>query len=270
MSANEELLTIARTIAVKAAALARQRRDEGVSVAASKSSPEDIVTAADREVEQLIRGMLADARPEDGFLGEESGGGGGTSGLTWIVDPIDGTVNYLYGIPAYAVSIAVVEGDGDPNTWTALAGAVVNPVADEAFTASVGNGAHVNGAPLFVSRPASLSLALLGTGFGYNAERRERQAEVVRGLIGSVRDIRRIGSAALDLCNVAAGRLDGYYEKGLNPWDMAAGALIASEAGARVGGLGDRAASPDLTVAIHPDLYPELEDLLSRLGADAV
>lgn len=270
MSANDELLTIARTIAVKAAALARQRRDEGVSVAASKSSPEDVVTAADREVEQLIRGMLADARPEDGFLGEESGTGGGTSGLTWVVDPIDGTVNYLYGIPAYAVSIAVVEGDGDPKTWTALAGAVVNPVTDEAFSATLGGGAHLNGAPLFASRPASLSLALVGTGFGYSAERRTRQAAVVQQLIGSVRDIRRIGSAALDLCNVAAGRIDGYYERGLNPWDMAAGALIASEAGARVAGIGGVPASSDLTIAIHPALFPELEELLSRFGADAV
>lgn len=270
MSANQDLLSIARTIALEAATLARTRLEEGVSVAASKSSPEDIVTAADREVEGLIRGMLADARPRDGFLGEESGGGGGTSGLTWVVDPIDGTVNYLYGIPAYAVSIAVVEGDGDPETWTALAGAVVNPVAGETFTASAGGGAHLDGRPLAVPRPASLSLALLGTGFGYDAERRRRQAAVVQGLIGSVRDIRRIGSAALDLCNVAAGRLDAYYEKGLNPWDLAAGALIASEAGAQVAGFERRAASSALLVAAHPELFPELEEILSRLRAEDV
>ncbi|MCM6761563.1 inositol monophosphatase [Rathayibacter sp. ZW T2_19] len=270
MSAHASLLAIARSIAVEAAHLARQRREDGVEIAASKSSPEDVVTAADREVEQLIRRRLAEARPDDGFLGEESGGGGGTSGLTWVVDPIDGTVNYLYGIPSYAVSIAVVEGEPDPRTWRALAGAVVNGATGEVFTAALGEGAHRDGAPLRATPPASLSLALVGTGFGYDSARRMRQGAVVQELLGEVRDIRRIGSAALDLCAVASGQLNAYYERGLNPWDQAAGVLIAQEAGVRVAGFDGRPASSDLLIAAPVPLFDELEQLLRRLRADAV
>ena len=270
MSAHASLLAIARSIAVEAAHLARQRREDGVEIAASKSSPEDVVTAADREVEQLIRRRLAEARPDDGFLGEESGGGDGTSGLTWVVDPIDGTVNYLYGIPSYAVSIAVVEGEPDPRTWRALAGAVANGATGEVFTAALGEGAHLDGAPLHATAPASLSLALVGTGFGYDSARRMRQGAVVQELLGEVRDIRRIGSAALDLCAVASGQLNAYYERGLNPWDQAAGVLIAQEAGVRVAGFDGRPASSDLLIAAPVPLFDELEQVLRRLRADEV
>lgn len=270
MSAHASLLVIARSIAVEAAHLARQRRQDGVEIADSKSSPEDVVTAADREVEQLIRRRLAEARPDDGFLGEESGGGAGTSGLTWVVDPIDGTVNYLYGIPSYAVSIAVVEGEPDPATWTALAGTVVNGATGEVFTASLGGGAERDGTSLRATPPASLSLALVGTGFGYDAARRMRQGAVVQELLGSVRDIRRIGSAALDLCSVASGQLNAYYEKGLNPWDLAAGALIAQEAGVRVAGFDGAPASSQLLIAAPGAIFGELESLLRRLRADEV
>ncbi|MET0589675.1 MAG: inositol monophosphatase family protein [Naasia sp.] len=243
-----DLLRIARDTAIAAGALALQRRHEGVEVAATKSTPIDIVTAADRETEQLIRSMLADARPDDGFLGEESGGDEGTSGLTWVVDPIDGTVNYLYGIPAWAVSIAVVEGDGDPTTWRALAGAVVNPVTGEAFTASAGGGAHLGDRRLRVEDGVELGRALVGTGFGYDIAARDPQIAVAGNLLREVRDIRRMGAASLDLCAVAAGRLDAYYEWGLNPWDLAAGSLIASEAGAVVLGPGGGPASKELLV----------------------
>ncbi|MDJ0377622.1 inositol monophosphatase family protein [Cryobacterium sp. PH31-L1] len=263
--APTELLDLARTIALTAGALAHRRRVEGVEIAASKSSPEDIVTAADREVELLIRGLLADARPNDGFYGEESDATGGTSGLTWVVDPIDGTVNYLYGIPFYAVSIAVVQGEPDPASWTALAGAVVNPALGEVFTASAGAGAWLGDARLHVNHDVPLSLALAGTGFGYEASRRVWQANVVGGLIGQVRDIRRIGSAALDLCSVACGRLDLYFERGLNPWDHAAGALIAREAGARVGALQADAEGRDLLIAAAPSLYDQFEPVLAGL-----
>ncbi|MFF1571151.1 inositol monophosphatase family protein [Leifsonia sp. NPDC058292] len=262
MPANAELLEIALTIAHRAADLARQRRDEGVEVAASKSSLSDIVTRADREAEDLIRDAIAAARPDDGFYGEESGGAEGTSGLTWVVDPIDGTVNYFYGIPAYAVSVAVVEGDPDPRTWRALAGAVVNPAIGETFTASAGGGAELNGKALQVKQGTDLALALVGTGFGYDAERRVQQATILADLIGKVRDIRRIGAASLDLCSVAAGRLDAYYERGLNPWDHAAGALIAREAGAQVGALAGTRESADLLIAAEPGLYAQLEPLL--------
>jgi myo-inositol-1(or 4)-monophosphatase len=258
----QELLEIARTIALEAGALARQRRSEGVEVAASKSSPEDVVTFADQEAEALIRRRLSELRPQDGFLGEESGAERGTSGLTWVVDPIDGTVNFLYGIPQWAISIAVVEGEPEPTTWRALAGCVYAPASDEVFTASLGGGAYLNGTPLSANEGRDLSQALVATGFGYSAERRGKQAAVVAELITSVRDIRRIGSAALDLCYVGAGRLDAYYEQGLNPWDMAAGALVAAEAGATVAGWNGAPAGRAFLLAAAPALAEGLEGLL--------
>ncbi|MFD3443151.1 inositol monophosphatase family protein [Microbacteriaceae bacterium 4G12] len=259
---TQELLDIARSIALEAGALARRRRDEGVEVAASKSSPEDVVTFADQEAEALIRRRLAERRPQDGFFGEESGAERGTSGLTWVVDPIDGTVNFLYGIPQWAISVAVVEGEPDPTTWRALAGCVYAPTSDEVFTAGAGGGAFLNDAPLQVNPVTDLSQALVATGFSYSAERRGKQARVVSELITRVRDIRRVGSAALDLCYVGAGRLDGYYEQGLNPWDMAAGALIAAEAGARVTGWDGAPASRGFLLAAAPGVADGLEDLL--------
>jgi len=264
-TATTALLALAQETAVVAGELARRRRAEGVEIAASKSSPEDVVTLADRETETLIRGLLADARPNDGFYGEESTATAGTSGLTWVVDPIDGTVNYLYGIPFYAVSIAVVEGDADPATWTALAGAVRNPAIDELFSAQAGAGAQLNGRALRVAAGVPLSLALFGTGFSYDSARRTRQADVLRGLVHRVRDVRRMGAASLDLCSVAAGRLDLYYERGLKPWDHAAGALVAAEAGARVGAFGDDREGESLLIAAAPDLYAAAEPVLAKL-----
>ena len=263
--ASAGLQRLAQDTALAAGDLAARRRSEGVRVAASKSSPEDVVTVADRETESLIRALLADARPDDGFFGEESAATPGTSGLTWVVDPIGGTVNYLYGFPAWAVSIAVVEGDPDPASWTTLAGAVYNPTGDELFSASAGEGSWLGERRLQVPPAVPLSLALLGTGFSYRAAERERQADVVRGLIGQVRDIRRIGSAALDLCSVAAGRLDFYYECGLHPWDHAAGALVAREAGAQVGGFGADREGIDVLLAGSPGLYRVCEPLLAKL-----
>lgn len=267
MTTASALLDLAARIAVTAGELAARRRAEGVTVAASKSSLEDVVTDADRETETLIRSLLAEARPDDGFLGEESGAEAGTSGLTWVVDPIDGTVNYLYGIRQYAVSIAVVEGEPDPATWRALAGVVVNPASGELFAASAGGGATLDGAPIRVARPVELSQALVGTGFGYLADIRVEQANVLVGLIAHVRDIRRQGSAALDLCAVACGRLNAYFERGLNPWDHAAGGLIAAEAGARVGVSGESRAGRKLLVAGEPDVAAALEALLLDVGA---
>jgi myo-inositol-1(or 4)-monophosphatase len=260
-----ELLALAQTTALAAGELARRRRSEGVVIAASKSSPEDVVTHADRETEARIRALLADARPQDGFYGEESTATAGTSGLTWVVDPIDGTVNYLYGIPYYAVSIAVVEGSADPASWRAIAGAVHNPATAELFSAHVGGGANLNGSPLHVQSGVPLSLALIGTGFSYDSVRRSRQARVLHGLIDQVRDIRRVGAASLDLCAVAAGRLDLYYERGLHPWDHAAGGLVAAEAGARVGAFGNDREGINLLIAAAPDLYKTAEPLLQKL-----
>ena len=261
---NGELLDLARDVAVEAGELARTLRSAGVEVADTKSTLTDIVTFADRQTEQLIRDRLAGARPDDGFLGEESGGEQGTSGLTWVVDPIDGTVNYAYGLPFYAVSIAVVEGDPDPLTWRALAGCVVNPVVGEVFTAAEGQGAHLGGRPIRVAESVEPSQALLATGFSYTPERRTVQAQAVARYIASVRDIRRIGVAALDLCYVGAGRLNAYAESGLNPWDQAAGVLIAREAGARVTGWDGAEPSKDFVLAAEPRLAEALEKILAE------
>ncbi|GAA2451549.1 inositol monophosphatase family protein [Agromyces soli] len=264
-----ELLGLARDIAVRAGEQALAARREGVSVAATKSTPLDIVTAVDRDTEALIRALIAEERPDDGVFGEEDAARIGTSGLEWIVDPIDGTVNFLYGIPNWAISIAVVSGGADPAEWTALAGVVVNPVSGELFEASRGGGARLGGAELRVNDPVPLSRALIGTGFGYAAEVRRAQGAVAAALLPDIRDLRRLGSAALDLCALAAGRLDGFYETGLNPWDHAAGALIAREAGALVTGPGGAAESSELLVAAGPTLAPELRAALAAAGLPA-
>lgn len=266
MTTHDSLLDTATRIARAAGDLARTRREAGVRVAASKSSVEDIVTEADRETEELIRSMLADGRPDDGFFGEESAPDAGSSGLTWVVDPIDGTVNYLYGIPEYAVSLAVVEGDPDPVTWAALAGVVFNPASGELFTATRGGGAWMGAQSIRANTGVSMDQALVGTGFSYSAGSRAHQGAVVAGLISRVRDIRRQGSAALDLCSVACGRLDAYYERGLQPWDHAAGALIAREAGASVTALDGRPPSAEFTLAANPVLAAQLEQTLRELG----
>ena len=267
---SAELLDLAKSIALEAGALAALRRREGVEVADTKSSVVDVVTEADREVERLIRSRLADARPDDGILGEEEGGAQtGTSGLTWVVDPIDGTTNYLYGIPHYAVSIAVVEGDPDPLTWRDVVGIVHNPASGELFSAAVGDGARLSTgsteAVIRVADPVPLAEALIGTGFAYASEMRGVQGSIVTGLLPNVRDIRRQGTASLDLCFVACGRLNAFYERTLSPWDHAAGAIIAREAGAVVKGLGDAAPSRDFVLAAEPLLAAVLEGELTAL-----
>ena len=261
-----DLLRLARSTAIQAGELAALRRAEGVEVAASKSSPVDIVTEADRETEALIRGLLHDARPLDGFFGEESDETESESGLTWIVDPIDGTVNFLYGFPHYAVSIAVVEGGADPLSWRALAGCVVNPATGEVYTATEGGGAKLNEQEIHAASTVDLSQALIGTGFAYDSEMRAQQGAIVARLLPRVRDIRRMGTASLDLCAVATGRLNAYFERTLSPWDHAAGALIAREAGATVKGLGDAAPSKDFILAADHDLAMVLEATLVELG----
>lgn len=230
-----DLLELAEALAREAGDLARRRRSEGVTVAASKSSLADIVTAADREVEELIRRRLADARPDDGFFGEESGAERGTSGVTWIVDPIDGTVNYAYGIPHYAVSIAAVMGVPTPDAWMPEVGVVHNPATGETFTGVRGGGAWLGETRLHVSEPTEAG-ALLATGFGYDPAQHEGDVARVRAVMPFARDLRRAGAASLDLAYVAAGRLDGYFEKNLHPWDHAAGCLLVTEAGGVVAG----------------------------------
>lgn len=254
---------LAESIALEAAALAARRRAEGVEVADRKSSIADVVTAADREVEALIRARIAAARPDDAFFGEESGTGAGTSGTTWVVDPIDGTVNYLYGSPEYGVSIGVVRGEADPTTWEPVAGVVVAPATGVVHRAAVGEGATRDGEPLHVGTPASLAEALVATGFGYTADRRRDQVAVLAGLIGEVRDIRRGGAASLDCCAVGAGTVDAYYERGINPWDMAAGGIVAREAGAEIR-IWEAGGTRSFLFA-SPAVVDELTALLQRL-----
>ncbi|MEU7230192.1 inositol monophosphatase family protein [Streptomyces chrestomyceticus] len=258
---QDELLGLALEAARRAGELLRDGRPADLGVAATKTSPIDVVTEMDIASEKLITGFLAEHRPDDGFLGEEGASVAGSSGVRWVVDPVDGTVNYLYGLPSWAVSIAA-EKDGE-----AVVGVVAAPMRGETYHAVLGGGAFRDGEPVRCRPAPPLSQALIGTGFAYLSERRAAQAEVLRTLLPQVRDIRRGGSAAIDLCDVACGRLDGYYERGLNPWDMAAGALIAREAGALTGGRPGEPASNDLVVAASPDVFATLQPLLEELGA---
>ncbi len=220
-----------------------------------------MVTAVDREVERLIvEGILA-ARPGDGILGEEGADVEGSSGYRWLIDPIDGTTNYLYGHPGFAVSIAC-ELDGE-----AIVGVVNDPLHGDVFTATLAGGATRNGEPIRCSQETDLAKALVATGFGYDPARRRAQAVVVAELIGEVRDIRRMGAAAVDLCSVACGRVDAYYERGLNAWDLAAGALIAAEAGAVITSIDLASARPDSVLAAPPALSESLSELLVAAGA---
>jgi len=268
-AAVRALTDLAERLARSAGDLIRANRPARVQVAATKSSDVDPVTAMDLASEEHLRALLAEHRPDDGVLGEEHGLEPGTTGLTWVLDPIDGTVNYLYGVPAYAVSVGVVAGDPDPERWTAVAGAVHSVVDGVTYTAGLGQGAHRDGEPLAVNPARPLATSLVGTGFGYVAERRRAQGRVLAELLPRVRDIRRIGSAALDLCRVAEGTLDVVYERGLNAWDVAAGEIIAREAGAQVTGLRGRRASRDMTVVGPAETVAELAALLAALGADA-
>ena len=264
MSLAQELQSLAGEIAREAGELARRRRSEGVAIAATKSALADIVTEADREVELLIRERLAAARPGDGFLGEESGAERGSTDITWVVDPIDGTVNYAYGIPSYAVSIAAVAGEPTPGLWQAVAGAVYGPSSDELFQAARGEGAWLGDQRLAVNAELSPAGALIGTGFGYRPETHAGDMARLARVMPLARDIRRIGSAALDFAFVASGRLDAYFERGLAPWDHAAGALLVTEAGGFVDGLPADDQGRALFVAAAPALCAKILEAIDE------
>jgi myo-inositol-1(or 4)-monophosphatase len=302
-----ELLVIAVGAALEAGQLLASKEGR-VEVAATKSSPTDVVTEMDGRAEELIRARILVARPDDAILGEEGGQVDGVADapVRWVVDPLDGTVNYLYGLHDWAVSIAAeVDGGvagGEPDRVEGgdarggetgrkiVAGAVYVPMRGELFTAVRGEGAWLESTrgsgtsggpgesvipdstferiPLRCRPGVPLGQALVATGFGYRAERRTVQGEVVAALLPRIRDIRRNGVASVDLCAVAAGRLDGYYERGLNYWDYAAGALIAAEAGAVVGDSRGGPPSPSMTVAAGPGLFGPLRDALAELDAE--
>jgi myo-inositol-1(or 4)-monophosphatase len=258
------LLAIAEPIAREVAERLRASLAGDGPAISTKSTATDLVTELDTWAEAHIARRLLEARPHDGVAGEEGADVVGTSGVQWSVDPIDGTVNFVHRLPGFCVSIAA-EVDGE-----VVAGVVASPLHHEVFAAAQGRGATCNGEPIRCAEPASLDRSVIGTGFGYDPVRRRHQAEVVARVIDRIADVRRFGAAALDLCFVAAGRLDGYWEVGLNRWDHAAGALIAREAGALVSGLdGDR---PDerFIVAAAPAVHDQLRALLLEAGAAAV
>jgi myo-inositol-1(or 4)-monophosphatase len=224
-----ELLDLAVRLAREAGDAALDGRRSNAVSAGTKSTATDLVTAFDKAAERTIVEGLAAARPDDAIVGEEGTDRPGTSGIEWFVDPIDGTTNFVYDLPTWTTSIAAADADG------MLVGVVYAPALDELFAATRGGGATLNDRPIHASACTDLALALVGTGFAYAAARRRVQGAIVAELIGDVRDIRRLGSAALDLCCVAAGRYDAYFETGLGSWDAAAGELIAREAGCRSG-----------------------------------
>ncbi|WP_441960881.1 inositol monophosphatase family protein [Mycolicibacterium houstonense] len=274
------LRAVAEQLAAEAADLVTRRRAEvfgaeaestgdrvrdDVRAVRSKSTPTDPVTIVDTETERWLRERLAVLRPGEAILGEEEGGQHeGRSGVSWVLDPIDGTVNFVYGIPAYAVSVAV-QYDG-----RSVAGAVANVPGGEVYSAALGHGAEVIRAgtrtPLRCSAVDDLAMTLLGTGFAYDPHQRARQAEVLARVLPSVRDVRRIGSCALDLCMVAAGRLDAYYEAGVQLWDWAAAALIAAEAGATVWLPASDGA--EQVAAAAPGVAAALREVLAGAGMD--
>ena len=253
----DELLTVARRLAVEGGDRALTgRRGRSLDIT-TKSTATDLVTVLDRAAEEAIVAGLAEVRPADAILGEEGTHRDGTSGVSWFVDPIDGTTNFVYGIPQWATSVAAGDASGT------IAGAVYVPAMGELFAAGRGRGATLNDEPIACSGATDVSLALVATGFGYRADDRRRQAAVVEHLIGSVRDIRRIGSAAIDLCYAACGRFDAYYEAGLNPWDVAAGELIAREAGCRSGDFEGGPPVANRLLVSTPVLFDDLVRLLT-------
>lgn len=258
---KDELLAVALEAARRAGELLRDGRPADLGVAATKSSPIDVVTEMDIAAEKLITSFIGERRPDDGLLGEEGASAPGTTGVRWVIDPLDGTVNYLYGLPGWAVSIAA---QVDEET---VVGVVEAPMRRESYRAVLGRGAWV-GDVRARPRPAPpFEQALVATGFGYDTKVRTGQAEVARRLIPRVRDIRRAGSAAIDLCDVGCGRLDAYFERGLNIWDYAAGDLFAREAGALTGGRPGQPPSPELTVAATVGVFEPLQTLLEEFGA---
>ena len=256
-----DLLDLATSIADDAAALLVEGLAHSRALVETKTTGTDMVTEMDRASEALILGRILDARPDDAVLGEEGTDRSGSSGVRWIIDPIDGTTNYLYGHAGFAVSIAAeVHG-------IVAAGVVHDPLHGDVFTATLGGGARRNGIAITCSAETRLSHALVGTGFGYDADRRARQATVLTRVLPNIRDIRRMGAASVDLCSVACGRVDAYFEKGLQPWDHAAGALVATEAGAIVRDLDGGPPTDDFCIAAPPALFTALRDLLDDSGA---
>ena len=263
--AAAELLGIAVDVVREAADAAQRLRTEAIRDVATKTTRTDIVTAADLAVERLVLDRLRAVRPGDAMLGEEYGATEASTtapgGVRWILDPIDGTVNYFYGLAPYAVSLAA-EIDGE-----VVCGVVREATTGEEWTAVRGGGAFRNGVRLGGSSVTELGQALVATGFSYDPARRAHQARVIAGLLPEIRDLRRMGAAAVDLCLAAEGRVDAYFEKGLWPWDLAAGGLVATEAGLIVSGLSGAPPGNTFVLAAPPAIRAALHDRLAELDA---
>jgi myo-inositol-1(or 4)-monophosphatase len=271
----DDLLALATDAATQAAGLLLDGLGQARTDVGTKSSRTDMVTEMDRASEALIVKALLAARPDDGVVGEEGSARTGTSGVRWVIDPLDGTTNYLYGHPGWSVSIAAeLDGQGDAGNGAAgrqvVVGVVLDAMHRETFTATRGGGALRNGEPIRCSDQQDVSRALVATGFGYAPERSAAQAEVVGRVIGQIRDIRRMGAASVDLCWVGCGRVDAYFERGLSWWDLAAGSLIAREAGAVVSAIDGGRVVPGSVFAATPGIAAPLRALLCALGANDV
>jgi myo-inositol-1(or 4)-monophosphatase len=263
VSTPSDLLDLATMLARRAGELQLERLGDSREQVATKSTSTDMVTEVDRDLERLIVGGIRAARPDDAIVGEEGADVEGSSGHRWLIDPIDGTTNYLYGHPGFAVSIAC-QCDGET-----IVGVVNDPTHGEVFAAVHGEGATRNGEPIHCSEQNDVADALIATGFAYDPDRRRAQGEVIARIIGEIRDVRRMGAAAVDLCSVACGRVDAYYERGLNEWDLAAGELIAAEAGAVISAIDGGPPRPGSVLAAPAALASRLSDLLVAAGAAA-
>ncbi len=257
---DQELLAIAEMAADAAAGELRKRFGQQAAGVRSKSTATDLVSDADVAAERVVRSLIAEHRPDDVVIGEEGGETGETGGLRWIVDPLDGTVNFLFGIPVFAVSIACEDRD------SAIAGIVLDPIREERFTATRSGPARLNGETITASSRGDLATAMVATGFSYDADLRARQAAVLSRVLPRVRDIRRAGAAAIDLCWTACGRYDAYYERGLHAWDLAAGELIARRAGLTVRSLEETRTEPAGVVVAPAAIVDELFGLVCQDG----
>jgi myo-inositol-1(or 4)-monophosphatase len=252
-----ELVTLAEEAATRAGEILLEHFAGSIAGLDTKTSPTDPVSDADRASEAFLLDFIAAKRPQDGVIAEEGGEERSDSGLTWVLDPLDGTVNFLYRIPTWCVSIAIDEGTDT------IVGVIHDPNRKETFSAAKGNGAYMNGSAIRVSEETDLSKALIGTGFSYEADAREVQAQLAGRIVPAARDIRRAGSAAIDLSSLACGRLDGFYEAPMERWDKAAGVLIAREAGATVTELPPpKEGLPPGVIGANPTLHQELSNLL--------
>jgi len=253
-----DLVNLGTSIAHEVGAVALAGRKRGLREVSTKSTSTDMVTEYDKLTEASIITALRAARPNDSIVAEEGGGHNGDSGITWFVDPIDGTTNFLYDLPTWTVSLGAHDADGE------LAAVVFCPPLGETYTATRGGGAFLNGTRIYCNEINNIAHCLIATGFNYSPDNRLIQAARIPKIIANIRDIRRLGSASLDLCFVAVGRYDAYYEEHLFPWDLAAGTLIAKESGCIIGSIDGGEVQPSAILASPPGVFTQIQDLIKN------